>query len=81
VPINKRSARTIAQVLRHARTKAGLTQEELAIRAGMDRSYISDIERGESSVSLDLFIQICGALEIPAGTLANRIEAQLKRSS
>ena len=42
-------------MLKEARKEANLTQEELAQRAGIDKSYISDIENGRSDVSLSDF--------------------------
>ena len=38
--------------IRKARTEKGLSQEALAHAAGLDRSYVSGLERGEFNVSL-----------------------------
>jgi len=38
--------------LRRARQVKGLSQEAVALAAGMDRSYVSGLERGEFNVSL-----------------------------
>jgi transcriptional regulator with XRE-family HTH domain len=38
--------------IRRHRLAAGMTQEELAFRAGMDRTYLSDIERGRRNPTL-----------------------------
>lgn len=38
--------------VRRHRLAAGLTQEELAFLAGMDRTYLSDIERGRRNPTL-----------------------------
>lgn len=54
----------IGIALRQARTRAGLTQEELAFRATMDRSYISMVERGIKSPTLTTFFRLCDALEV-----------------
>jgi len=42
-----------AQLLRQARTRAGLSQAELARRAGVGQSVISDYERGRREPALD----------------------------
>ena len=42
----------VGQNLRRHRHAAGLSQEELAFRAGMDRTYLSDIERGRRNPTL-----------------------------
>ncbi|MGO1059742.1 helix-turn-helix domain-containing protein [Planococcus sp. FY231025] len=38
--------------VKELRLKAGITQESLAIRAELDRSYVGAIERGEKNLSL-----------------------------
>jgi transcriptional regulator with XRE-family HTH domain len=50
--------------LRRARHKSKLTQEVLAHEAGIDRTYVSALERGLYSVSLDTIERIAGALSI-----------------
>ena len=61
-------------VLREARTEKGLSQEELADRAGMHSTYISQIERGVKSPSLRSLEQITDALEMPLWVLIKRLE-------
>lgn len=48
------------------RQKKGLSQEELALLAGLDRTYISGIERGKRNVSLINLIKLANSLDIPA---------------
>ena len=62
------------------RQRAGLTQDQLAARVGMDRSYISDVERGTALVSVDLFLQICRGARMPAGDILNQVEAELTKA-
>jgi len=38
--------------IRKRREKVGISQEELAARAGLHRTYVSDVERGERNISL-----------------------------
>lgn len=40
------------RAVREARGEVGMSQEELAHRAGIDRSYMSSIERGEQNIGL-----------------------------
>ena len=50
--------------LRKLRLGAGLSQEELAERANIDRSYLGAIERGEHNVALLNIIKIASALGV-----------------
>jgi len=51
------------------RKQKGLSQEELALNSGIDRSYLGKIERGESNIALKKIILISNALKIPPKTL------------
>ncbi len=42
----------LARNLRRLRTSTGLSQEELAARAGLHRTYVSSVERGQRNLSL-----------------------------
>lgn len=43
---------SLGAAIRHYRKRAGLTQEELARRAGMTRLYVGDLERGQDTEQL-----------------------------
>lgn len=64
-------------VLRELRVTRGLTQSELAIRSDLERSYISLLERGLRSPSLDSLMTLCHGLRIPLSFLAKCLEEQL----
>ena len=51
--------------LRTLRTSRNLSQEQLADLAGLDRTYISGVERGKRNVSLLNIAKIARALEVP----------------
>jgi transcriptional regulator with XRE-family HTH domain len=51
---NHEARRLIATNLRKLRAAHGMTQEDLAAAANVDRSYISEIENERKSVSSDL---------------------------
>lgn len=61
-------------ILRELRQEKGLSQEELADKAGLHRTYISQIERGLKSPSLRSLEQIAEALGVPLSTLVKRLE-------
>ena len=58
----KSSQNTLAINVRQLRTSAGITQEELAFKAGIDRTYASQIERAVANPSLGIICQIADAL-------------------
>lgn len=55
--------------LRGYRNKAGLSQEGLAEKAGVHRTYISSVERGQRNVGLDNICRIAEALSISPADL------------
>ena len=56
-------ARTVlAENVRGARLAAGISQEELAFRAGIDRTYASQIERAIANPSLGITCAVADAL-------------------
>ena len=59
----------IGQAIRTRRRNQGISQEHLAYLAGIDRSHMGKIERGERNVSLLNLIRICIALQIRASEL------------
>ena len=58
--------RTVARNLRRLRQKHGLSQEELADRAGLNRNYVGMIEREENAPTVDALEQLAKALDINA---------------
>jgi transcriptional regulator with XRE-family HTH domain len=62
--------------LRVARQKEGISQEALALRAGLDRTYIGSAERGQRNISLVNIVRIARALRIPASELLGTFDEQ-----
>lgn len=72
----------LGQAIRYYREEKKLSQEDLALAADMDCSYVGRVERGEKSVSLDKIWQLCIALGITPVelfTLALGIENKWER--
>lgn len=59
--------------IRVRRKSLGLTQEELAHIADIDRSYIGGVERGERNITFTMLCRICNALECDAASLTQRL--------
>lgn len=69
--------RAFAVELRRARTELGMSQEELADRAGLHRNYIGLIERGERSPTLVAIDSIARGMKMKASELIARAENRL----
>jgi len=47
----------------------GLSQEELAERAGLHRTYVGSVERGERNIAIDNMEKVAIALGVPLTSL------------
>jgi len=54
----------VAKNLRDLRKAKGLSQEELADLAAIDRNYVGIVERSANSVSVDVLEKLADALEV-----------------
>lgn len=70
-------AATCCQVIRDRRQKLGLSQEEIARRSGLARSYICDVERGARHPSLRNVSTLARALDIATSELIAQVELNL----
>ena len=52
--------------VRHLRLAKGWSQEELAARCNLHRTYVGAIERGERNITLNTLEQVAGALGVDA---------------
>lgn len=59
----------VARNIRRLRQASGISQEELAARAQLHRTYISSVERRERNLSLENIFKIAQALGVPAPAL------------
>ncbi len=67
------------QAIRHFRGKLKISQEDLADKAQLHRTYISDIERGSRNVSLKNIFKLAKALGVPSSKLFLFVERGMKR--
>lgn len=66
------------EVLQALRLQQALTQDQLAERAGTERSHISALERAEKGPALATIFSLADALGISAAELIGRVEQKLK---
>ena len=70
--LNKKFAR----VLKQLRRQKGFSQETFGFEANLHRTYVSQLERGLKSPSLETLKRICKALGIKMSKLLQLIEEQ-----
>lgn len=76
--MSHRLIRSAASVIKDRRKLSNLTQEDLAAASGLDRTYISGVERGTRNITLDSLEQIVLALEIPLHEFVTQWVEKLK---
>lgn len=59
----------IGLALRAKRIAVGLSQEELSFEAGLHRTYIGAVERGEKNVTLRNIVRLAKALKVEASDI------------
>jgi transcriptional regulator with XRE-family HTH domain len=66
------------QVLREQRNSRGISQEDLALSANVDRTFVSQMERGIRQPSITTLIKLAGALNIAPSLLVQKVEKLLR---
>jgi transcriptional regulator with XRE-family HTH domain len=74
LPVSQNSKAILGKTIRDRRVELGLSQEELAEKADLHRTYVGGVERGERNVSLENIVRIARALQIVPSRLLERIE-------
>lgn len=64
MPVSTNARELFAKRLRQIRLSKGLSQEALADLAGLHRTYVGSVERGERNVSIDNMERLAKALEV-----------------
>ncbi|MBV6670036.1 helix-turn-helix domain-containing protein [Xanthomonas euvesicatoria pv. alangii] len=74
-------ALAFGQAVRAARMEKGIAQEELASLAGVERSHMGKIERGEHMPTLALILKISNALGMSAAELMRATEGNIRANT
>ena len=74
-------ARAFGTVTRQTRVDLGVAQDQMALIAGVDRSYFGKLERGERQPSLSILLRIAGALGVSGAELVKRTEAAMTKAN
>ena len=59
-----RAIQRFGQQLQRLRTRRGLTQEQLAVKAGLVRVYVTKLEQGEHDPTLTMLVRLAKALRV-----------------
>ena len=78
---NQRSAvhSEVIRLLREERERQGISQYELAPKAGLSASTLSVIERELRNPTLDTLLRIAGVLEVELGELLIQASAEVRK--
>ena len=66
----------LGQLVKQRRTALGISQEELGLRANLDRTYISGIERGVRNPSITALVSLARGLGITVANLLENLEIE-----
>jgi transcriptional regulator with XRE-family HTH domain len=73
--------KAFGKVLREIRNEHSLSQEELGFESGYHRTYISLLERGKKSPSLNTVFQLGAVLGVSPSEILRRTEVQVRQVS
>lgn len=68
-------------MVRSVRLGVAISQEELALRAGLDRSYVGQVERGERNLTLENIYRLAEGLGVPPSSLISELNGSLDLAS
>ncbi|NMF98206.2 helix-turn-helix domain-containing protein [Aromatoleum toluolicum] len=66
-------------MLRRARRRAGLTQEQLGLEADLRRTYVSLLELGQQQPSLTTILKLATALQHQPGELVDLVVSEMEK--
>lgn len=58
-----------------------MSQEKLSFEAGIDRSYLSELENNHRSPTVEMLVRICDKLGVHASELLARVERQQRKKA
>ncbi len=61
-------------IIRKLRQQKSISQEKMALDAGIDRTYIGDIENGSRNISLQIIEKLANYLGMPISEIFKQIE-------
>lgn len=80
MPQRSQAHAAFGRAIRRARLRLRISQEELGFRAGLHRTYVGGIERGEKNPSYDNLLKLADALGVRASELLRDAETSQERA-
>lgn len=77
LPARSNDLVALGDAIREARKKLGLSQERLALEAGLDRTFISSIEAGRRNITFGSLLKVSQALGVKPAELVRRWEQRV----
>ena len=75
----------LGKVIRERRVSLGMSQEDLAEKSGLHRTYVSDVERGIRNLTVGALWFLSTGLDLPlqeiVGLMENRVKAEKASST
>ncbi len=76
--MNKKLSAKFGEVIRELRKERNLSQEELADKADVHRTYIGMIERGEKNITIENIQKLAKALNVSLKSIFEKLDRILK---
>ncbi len=73
-------AKAFGLTIRRLRTQISYSQEKLAMISGLDRTYISLLERGQRQPTITTIFQLAQALDISSAELVSNVEVYIREN-
>lgn len=71
--VDRKACRKLGEQIREIREKIGLNQEQLAFKAKIDRSYLSNVENGHRNLTITVIVRLAKSLKVhPSELLGNQ---------
>ena len=77
--IHELDSKLVGKVIADFRKKKCVSQEVLSGLAGIGRSHLSAIERGERKPTLETFYRVCTAMDVEMSTVIMKIEEEINK--
>jgi transcriptional regulator with XRE-family HTH domain len=74
VPVRSQQLLALGRALRSMREQRGLSQEGFALEAGVHRTYVGGIERGERNPSFASLLRLATVLDVPLSAIVSAAE-------